>query len=130
MANSVIATVDHDGARNVLLRVTGILDTSDYAAADITAIANLDPVPTMIRLDRVKYSIEDGLTCLLWWNATSDDLIMPLAGRGKFTFVDWFEGITNPQSTGWTGDVQLSTQGFVSGLKHFTLALEFCKQGV
>lgn len=126
MANSVVSNVVHDGAANVLVVVTGILDTSDYAVTDITAISSLNPVPTLLRLDRVFFSIEDALSCMLWWEATSDVLIMPLAGRGKFDF-DWFGGWTNPKAAGFTGDIRLSTAGWV-GVKHFSLALEFTKQ--
>jgi len=126
MANSVVSNVVHDGAVNVLLVVTGILDTSDHAIADITTISGLNPVPTLLRLDRVFYSIEDALSCRLWWHATADLLIMPLAGRGHFDF-DWFGGWTNPKTAGYTGNIRLSTAGWV-GVKHFTLALEFTKQ--
>ncbi len=128
MANSVIATVVHDGPRNTLLSVTGVLDTSDYAVADITTISSLNPVPTLIRVDRIQYSVEDGLSCLLWWHATTDGLILPLEGRGKMEF-DWFGGYNNPMAAGYTGNIRLSTAGW-STVKHFALVIEFVKQGV
>ena len=128
MANIVTTTVLGDGASNVLQVVTGVLDTSDYPSTSITNRLALVPVPPMLRLDMIFFSIEDGLTCMLWWEANVDALILPLAGRGKFDF-DWFAGWTNPKPAGYTGDIKLSTSGW-SGLKHFTLMLEYTKQGV
>lgn len=128
MANSLISTVVHDGQRNVLLSVTGILDTSDVAVTDITTIASLTPAPQTLRLDRIFFAIEDVLSVMLWWHATSDALLMPLAGRGHFNY-DWFGGYTDPKAAGFTGNIRLSTTGWV-GVKHFSLLLELVKQGV
>ncbi len=128
MANSVVSTVVHDGERNAIVIVTGTLDTSDLAVTDITTIANLNPVPTLVRLDRLQYSVEDGISCLLWWHNTSDGLIMPVEGRGLLDFC-WAGGYNNPQAAGYTGNIRLSTVGW-SGVKHFTLILDLVKQGV
>lgn len=131
MANSVISTKDYDGATNVRIRVTGILDTSDFAQADITTISAMNPVPTFIRLDSVQFFIEDTLSCMLWWHDTAGtSLIMPLAGRNH-AHLEWYGGITNPKNAGVTGNVQLSTTGWATGkILHFTLLLDFTKQGV
>jgi hypothetical protein len=128
MANSVIATVAHDGARNVLVEVTGILDTSDVAPMDITNLSALNPAPGMLRLDTVQFAIEDGLACMLWWHDTAQTLITPLAGRGKHDYA-WFGGRNNPQNAGWTGNIMLSTAGW-TGIKHFSLLLDLIKQQV
>ena len=129
MANSVISTVIHDGARNAIIEVTGILDTSDVTQTDITTIANLVPVPTTVRIEKIQFAIEDGISCMLWWHDTAGTtLIVPLTGRGKLT-AEWFGGYNNPKNAGYTGNIQMSTAGF-SGVKHFSLLLELIKQGV
>ena len=128
MANSVVTTVVHDGPRNVLVEITGVLDTADYSVADITTISTLNPVPLLLRIDTISFSIEDGLTCLLWWHDNSPTLILPLAGRSKLDY-NWFGGRNNPKNTGYTGNIELSTAGW-SGVKHFSILLDLIKQGV
>jgi hypothetical protein len=130
MANSVISTVAHDGARNVLIEVTGILDTSDYAQADITTISGLTPVPTNLRLDTIQFAIQDTCAVMLWWHDTAGtSLIASLAGRGRLDF-GWFGGRNNPNNAGYTGNIQVSTQGWLSGaVLHWTLLLDCIKQG-
>lgn len=127
MANSVISTLLHDGPRNVVYSVSGILDTSDYAAADFTTISGLTPVPVTIRLDHMFFSVEDGLSIRLYWHATSDVLIFPIEGRGKFDF-DWFGGYTNTKAAGYTGDVRVASQGWTAGITNFAFVAEFTKQ--
>lgn len=126
MANSVVTTLLHDGQRNVVYSIAGTLDTSDYSAADFTNISLLTPVPTLLRLDHCFFSIEDLLSVQLYWKATSDVLIFPLEGRGKFDF-DWFGGYTNTKAAGYTGNVRIATTGWAT-LKHFALVVEFSKQ--
>jgi hypothetical protein len=131
MANSLAASVVHDGARNVLVEVTGILDTSDVTQVNITNLAALIPVPTMLRLDTIQFAIQDAMAVMLWWEDTAGtSLIAPLAGRGRLDF-GWFGGKLNPKNTGFTGNIQLSTQGWQLGaVQHFTILLDLIKQGV
>ena len=129
MANVTNVELVHDGHRNVVYRLDGVLDTSDVAVADFTTISSLSPVPTYLRLDRVEYSVQDALSVRLWWHATADDLIIPLEGRGKFDF-DWFGGLQNPKSAGNTGNARYDTKGWSAGaVLGYTLILEFSKQG-
>lgn len=129
MANVVTSTVIHNGARNVQIEVVGILDTSDFAQADITIISALTPAPGFVRLDTIQFSVEDGLSCRLWWHDTAlTTLIAPVQGRGKLDF-GWFGGKQNPKNAGYTGDIMLSTAGWAT-LKTFTLILDLIKCGV
>jgi len=128
MANSVTSTVVHDGARNVVYNLTGILDSSDYAITDFTTISALDPVPTMLRLDHMFYAIEDGLSVRFYWHATTDVLIMPVSGRGWFNFVP-FGGLTNTKAAGYTGNLRIGTVGWATGdVLAFSFQIEFVKQ--
>ena len=127
--NSIKSNILQDGSRNFVITTLGVLDTSDYPVTNITDIAILKPIPTQLRLDKIFYSIEDGLSCLLWWEAAPDILLMPISGRGMFDF-EWFAGHSSPKNVGATGNIRLSTQGYISGVKHFTLVLDFVKQGI
>lgn len=126
MANSLISTVVHDGERNVMIEVTGILDTSDLTSTAITTISGLNPVPVKLRIDKIQFAIEDVLSCMLWWNATTPVLIVPLAGRSKFEY-EWMGGRNNPEPAGFDGNIMITTAGWV-GVKHFSIILDCVKQ--
>lgn len=125
MTNLLLPTISQDGNVNVVLTVTGILDERDVKPTLITDIKSLQGGPSSIRLDRILYSIEEKLHCLLWWEGKEKDmLILPLAGRGMFDF-DWMSGRHSPK--GHSGNIKLSTSKW-TGLSHFTVDLEFTKQ--
>lgn len=128
MANAVTSVVVHDGAINTVYNLSGILDTSDYAAADFTDVLSLNPAPTTLRLDHMFYSVEDGLSVRFYWEATSDVLIMPISGRGFIDFAP-FGGLTNSRAAGFTGDLKVATKGWATGdVVAFAFILEFTKQ--
>lgn len=128
MANAVSTTVEIDGDRNVVVKVVGVLDSSDLSATAITAISSLVPAPGKIRVDKIQYSASENLDLCLWWDATADTTpVVCLTGRGEMCFKD-FGGLVNPKETGWTGNILLTTTGWTSGTKHFTLVLSLVKQ--
>lgn len=129
MANSHVEQIIIDGARNIVVKCTGVLDTSDQALITVVHMANFSPTPLFVRIDHIDYSISDQLEVQLLWQATTDDIIMPLAGRGRMSFWN-FGGIQNPKSAGVTGDIQLKTTGWTSGVQIYTVILELVKQGV
>lgn len=129
MANSHNEQIIIDGDRNVVVKCTGILDTSNQSLITVVDVTTLVPQPTMVRIDYIDYSISDQLEVQLLWDATTDDVIMPLAGRGRMGFCE-FGGIQNPQSAGFNGNILLQTTGWASGTQIYTVILELVKQGV
>ena len=132
MANAFATQIIQDGPRNVIAKVTGILDTSDLALTTAINVSNLTEgstalAPTKVRIDFLDYSISDQLEVQLLWDATTPVVIMPLAGRGKLIFQN-FGGIQNNAGAGITGNILIKTTGWTSGTQVFTVTLELVKQ--
>lgn len=133
MANSLTTQTIMDGPRNAVVKVTGVLDTSDLALTTIVDPALFNPVSgntlaKTVRLYHIDYSITDQLELQLQWQGTPNTVMMPLAGRGRMSFVD-FGGLTDNAATP-TGRIQLLTTGWASGIQVFTLVLEMVKEGM
>ncbi len=130
MANALSIVSIQDGPRNVIIKLTGILDTSDVSVATLvdpatlSKIGTVEGVATRLALCQVKYNIEDTLAVYLYWDATTDVLILPLEGRGK---IDFETPINNTEASGVTGIVNYATQGYASGTLSFALELVFKK---
>lgn len=130
MANSVTVQVLQDGPRNVVLHVTGVLDTSNLAATVIADVSTFDPVPTLVRIDRMVWSCSDPLAVQLFWDATTDVFITELkAQEHKQDFKD-VGGIHNNAGAGVTGDIVVTTTGWTAGTEYFTIDLWLVKSGV
>jgi hypothetical protein len=133
MTNSVTFQTLEEGPRNIIVKAAGVLDTSDYALNTFISMASSNqggkgPTPTQVRIDHIDYSVSDQLEVQLWWDATSDVIILPLAGRGRMSFWN-FGGLTNNAGAGKTGDVLIKTTGYTSGTQVFSIILECVKQG-
>jgi hypothetical protein len=133
MANSVTFQTLEEGPRNIIVKAAGVLDTSDYALNTFISMASSNEggkgfVPTQVRIDHIDYSISDQIEVQLWWDATSDVIILPLAGRGRMSFWN-FGGLVNNAGAGKTGDVLIKTTGWTSGIQVFSVILECVKQG-
>lgn len=128
MANSVQTQIITDGPRNATVKITGVLDTSDVPITTIIMPASYMALPKGFRIYHLDYSISDQLELQLLWNATVDVPILPLAGRGRMSFVD-FGGLINNAGAGVTGGIDLKTNGYTSGIQVFSLILELVKVG-
>ena len=120
-----------DGTRNAVVKVVGTLTAADQPQTTIVTASALAFAPPFLRIMHVDYSISDGIEVQLLWHATVDTLIMPLAGRGRMSFVD-FGGLTNNAGAGVTGDIDLLTTGgaAATGEVVYTIILELVKQGL
>jgi len=135
MANAVTIQTLIDGPRNVVLKVDGYIDTSDYAVADLINPATLSAIDnatgalaTQLRIDRIIYTVDEGLCVTLWWDATADVRIIDLVKAGHQELSN-FGGFTNNAGSGKTGKIQISTEGWSVGkVYEFTLTLELVKQ--
>ena len=134
MANSTTIQTLVDGPRNTILKLDGLLDTSDQGSTIIVDPATLSDYningvkATKLRINKINFDVEDGLDVELFWDASSPVRIGNYVGRGK---VDaWrYGGIVN-NATSPTGKITLQTQGWSTGaILSYTIVLELVKQG-
>jgi hypothetical protein len=128
MANQIQTQVILDGPRNAIVKVTGILDTSDVPLTNIISVANFCNAPKGFRIEHVDYSITDQLELQVLWQGSPDVVILPVAGRGKMSFGS-FGGLINNAGSSATGGIDIKTTGWSSGTQIFTLILELVKVG-
>lgn len=128
MANSLTTQIITDGPRNATVKIVAVLDTSDLAVTTVVNPLNFIPIPPQFRIYHVDYSISDQLEAQLQWHATANVVIMPLAGRGRMSFVD-FGGLTDNAGAGKNGAIDLLTTGWTSGIQILTIILELVKEG-
>lgn len=132
MANQFNYQLIEDGPRNAVVKLTGILDTSNLALTDAVQVSGLVgngilAHPTKVRIDHIDYAIQDQIDVILFWEATTNMPILPLAGRGRMNFGD-FTGLPNNGGAGMTGNILIETLGWTSATQIFTLVLNLIKQ--
>lgn len=126
MANTVTTQTLHDGPRNLVVLLTGVLDTSDEARTIKVDVSALDPACLLVRLDKIQFSITEGLSVILDWDATTDVRFAALTGTGELDACR-FGGFSNNAGAGVTGDIYLTTVGWSAGTRVYTLVLELSK---
>ena len=134
MANAVTIQTVLDGPRNTVLKVVGVLDTSDLAQSVLVNPQNLVGVDNTgslkaatFRVKSVRYSIQDGIAVNMLWDATTPVLIDSFVGRGMFDN-HRFGGVPNNAGAGITGNILISTRGWAAGnVYSFNLEIELVK---
>lgn len=129
MANVVTSQIIIDGDRNAVVKLTGVLDTSNESLATKVDPADFTPVPTQFRIDKITYSISSQLAVQLLWDATTDLIILPLTDSFEICAKD-YGGLQNNAGAGKSGKILLQTTGWASGTQTYTIILEMVKQGV
>jgi hypothetical protein len=128
--NSLHAEVTHDGPRNAVFNIIGVLDDGDLPPTVVVDIERLYVEPnykiTRLRLDTSEYFIEAGLTVEFLWEADPPMHVMSMSGKGQSNF----ERAGGRQNTtpGFTGNLMLCTKGWFGERKSFSIALELVKQ--
>lgn len=135
MANVVTTQVLVDGPRNVVIKLTGILDTSDVTATSLVDLTTLSAVdiagstPTRLIVDKITYNVEAGLSVNLAWDATTDVTFATLVNSGDKMNFKKFGGLYNTEAAGVTGAIMYSTQGWSAGAtQSFNVVLEMRKK--
>ena len=114
----VVTQILIDGPRNTVAKTTG----DNAIGTPITGQTLLDPsvltdmmpgvtgshLATLLRIDHIDYSISDGITAQLIWDATTPIIICELYGRGKID-AKHYGGLQNPNGPGTTGKILLTT---------------------
>lgn len=138
MANSVDYQVTENGPRNVVIKLTGVLDTSDVSELPAITLANFADTNTQtqasmgtltgFRIDLIEYAISNGLEVVLSWASNTPQQIFPLSGRGKFASYNYGGFIPDTTRSGYTGDINLTTSGYIAGsVQNFSIVLELIK---
>ena len=135
MANILERQIIEEGPRNAVVKLTGVLDSSDVSetpAIQLTDFSNNDascgPLAGL-RVDAVMYSMGLNIDILLSWNSNSPQQIMPLAGRGKIDVSGDGGMIPDMLRSGYNGAINLVTTGFsaLQPPQNFTILLRLVK---
>lgn len=138
MANITSITTLVDGPRNVVVKLTGILDTADIGATALITPATLSSLgdnlgtPTKLIIDKLSYNVESPLAVNLFWTATTPILIASLVNSGDDLEFKDFGGVynTTPAAAGVTGAIEYTTTGWSAGaVLSFNVILE-CRKSV
>lgn len=125
---SVLSTRVIRDSSDIDLAIVGEVEEGEDLREVILRPTDFQDSPVAVKLTALFYSIQDGLTLLLYWEGENDHtLLMPIAGRGIFDLTR-FGGLENPRLPGWTGNVLLVASSSSAGKKHFSLSFEFSKQ--
>jgi hypothetical protein len=119
MVDTVTSEYVWNGQRRKLLHLTNISDgsgESGVAKVDLSAITfNNGVTPTYSTVDMIDYDIQGFVSVRLYFDHDTDDELAVLpAGQGSIDFAA-YGGKTDPQTTGGTGDIILTTNGGASG---------------
>ena len=129
MANVVAVQIMEDGHRNAIVKLDGVLDTSNEAVATKITPASFSPLPTQFRIDRIDYSISPQLVVRLEWHATANVVAYSLTGMDSLWFKD-IGGLQNNSGAGKNGAIDLVTTGWASGTQTYSITLWLVKQGI
>lgn len=134
MSNVLSRQITLEGQRNVVVKWTGVLDSSDIVEAPALRISEMLSNDTVagpllgFRVDIVEWSISAGMEVTLEWDATEPQQIFPLAGRGRINGWNYGGYLPDMSRTGYTGDLNLRTAGYTGGtVGNFTVAVELIK---
>lgn len=125
-----------EGPRNAVVKLTGILDTSDINESPAISVSDFTnnetfPVGKLVgfRVDHLAYSIGDGIEVQLAWNSANPQQMLPIAGRGKIDVM--CDGGFVPDNTrpGYDGSINLTTTGWnpSAPAQNFTVFLRLVK---
>lgn len=117
-----------DGPRNLVVELTNVSDgtgESDVVKIDVSA---LGPSCETVRIDKIVGSTV-GMSVSLYWDATANDLAFSIAADDSGHWDLKPNSLQNPKSTGFTGDLVLSTVGHTAA-DTYSITLYCTKQGV
>lgn len=134
MANALDKQIIEEGWRNIVVKLTGVLDSGDAVEMQVIKpldFLNNDNIAGRLvgfRVDHVTYSIGDQLEVQLEWNANTPQQIVPLAGRGKIDVSDDGGFIPDMLRSGYDGSINLRTTGYIPGsTQNFTVFMRLVK---
>lgn len=137
MANQLTKKIILDGYRNAVVKLTGVLDTSDISeipAISLQDFHNNDVIQNFngFRVDRLTYVIGQGIEIQLQWNGIIPETIVAIAGRGVTDNHHYGSWLPNQSNAGYDGSINLVTTGYglqpiFGTIQNFTIVLEMTK---
>jgi hypothetical protein len=137
MANVIAKKIVLDGFRNAVVKISGVLDSTDAVLAPAVALSDFHNNDTAnlrfvgFKVMHLWHSIGDGLEVQLEWNAVNPEQIFAIAGRGRESFHTVGGIVPNQQNFGYDGNINLRTSGFgrsgQAAVQNFTVDLELVK---
>lgn len=123
MVDTVNVSTVHKGARRITYHMTNESDGSGESVVAKVDLSGLTyPVfggaeATFFVVERIEYSVAGFNYVTLEWDHDTNDEIAVLIGQGV---IDWTPegGLVDPQTTGGTGDIVLTTDGAIDGASY------------
>lgn len=133
MANSLNKQILEEGPRNAVVKLAGILDTSNVSwapAVSLSDFINNDVRLTLIglRIDWLDYSSGPVLVTSVEWNSATPQLIAAFAQSDELDFKHSSGLVPDTTLSGYDGAINVKTKGFVPGnYEAFTILLKMIK---
>ena len=133
MANSLDFQITEEGPRNAVVKLTGILDTSNISelpAIALNQFSNNDTRMVLVgfRIDLIEWAISNPLEVNLAWQSANPQAIFPLSGRGRMNSTNYGGFIPDRTRPGFTGGIQLVTANYQpASLMNFSIVMELVK---
>lgn len=129
MANRLTTQVLDDGDKWTVIKIVGVLDTSNQARTRVVQVSALTPAPVEVSIDEIYFQVSQPVNVLLDWDASTPVDAITLSYSGEFcNMVQEWGGLTNNAGTGVTGDIYLTTFGWAAGTIPFTVILKLKKR--
>ncbi len=134
--------ITHEGERNAIVKLTGVLDSSNISETPAIALTDfLNRADERIgsltgfRVDLIEYVIANNLEVILEWQGTNPQQIYALAGRGRISSFNYGGFVPDKTRAGYNGNINLRTKNFVPAVdgegnlqvQNFTIVLELIK---
>lgn len=116
MADAVDSKIIQNGERYIVIHRQNLSDgtgESGVTVLDISAYTRGGQALTYTSIDSITGNVWGGAVQLKWDHST-DDEIATIAGPVNLDW-SWEGGNVDPKTTGGTGDILLTTVGFISG---------------
>lgn len=120
MSNVLDKQIVEEGPRNAVVKLTGVLDTSDATivrAIQLSDFSNNDTLVNLVglRVDAIIYSISGGMEGRLEWNGNTPQVISPVARSGKIDVTGDGGFLPNQLASGYDGSINFRTSGYLAG---------------
>jgi hypothetical protein len=133
MANVTDYQITEEGPRNAVIKLTGVLDTSDVYLRPAIALSMFnsnEPNARLVglRVDLIEFSLGGNLEALLEWQAATPQQIYNISRSGKIFAYGYGGFVPDQLRSGYTGDINLKTTGQTPGSTQvYTIVLELVK---
>ena len=133
MANVLDRQITEEGPRNAVVKLTGVLDSSDALEAPAISLGDFtnndqNLILKGFRIDLIEWSMSQPMEVQISWDSLNPQQVFPLAGRGRISATNYGGFLPDESRAGYTGNISLTTNGYIPGtVQNFTIILELVK---